>query len=272
MKWFFALNEAGLVYYADMVRAAVLSARLNTSLDPHLLWDGPEGGFVDWMRAQGVTVINCRTPLYEAIRSVDAPPGFIPHTADGAFLRLEVCRFSGDDAYVLYTDCDVLFLREPVLGAYQPEIFACAPEFEVDDWSMVNTGVMLMNVARFRADYDALHGFINERGPYGFDAYDQGALNLFYDGRWERLAVEYNWKVYWGYREDVPIVHFHGIKPRNIRNLGLGVERLPSDRVARPLYDRDPEAAHAWLREFERYEWGAEAPKRDRGFISRFLR
>jgi hypothetical protein len=254
-----------------MVRAAVRSARLNTSLEPNLLWDGPEGAFADWMLAQDVTVIPCRTPLYDAIRTGEARPGFIPHTADGAFLRLEVCRFAGDDPFVLYTDCDVLFLTEPDLGGSRPGIFASAPEFEPDDWSMVNTGVMMTNAQRFRDDYDDLHAFVREHGVKKFDAYDQGALNIFYKDQWERLPPEFNWKVYWGYRTDVPIVHFHGIKPRNIRNLSLGVERLPSDRVARPHFDRDPESAHAWLTAFERYEWASDGPPQKRGLTSRLF-
>lgn len=126
-------------------------------------------------------------PLYDAIRTGEARPGFIAHTADGAFLRLEVSRFAGDDPFVLCTDCDVLFLLEPCLGGCRPVIFASAQEFEPDDWSMVNTGVMVMNVQRFRDDYDDLHAFVQEHRVKNFDAYDQGALDIFYKDEWEHL-------------------------------------------------------------------------------------
>lgn len=51
------------------------------------------------------------------------------------------------DPYILYTDCDVVFMDEVTvdlqrLGCY---FFAVAPESDPKDYHRVNTGVMFMN-------------------------------------------------------------------------------------------------------------------------------
>lgn len=179
MKWFLALNEVGLVYYEDMVCAAVRSAQLNTSLKPHLLWDGPEGTFVDWMRAQDVMVTPCRTPLYGAIRTGEAHLGFVPHTADGAFC---VSKCAASPATIPLSSIPTVMCssyRNRILAAIDPVSSPRHQHSGLTDRSMVNTGVMMMNVQRFRNDYDDLHALVRGHWVKNFDAYDQGELNIF---------------------------------------------------------------------------------------------
>jgi hypothetical protein len=44
-------------------------------------------------------------------------------------------------------------------------------------------------------------------------AYDQGAYNLFFAGKWAHLDVGLNWKSYWSLNCDAKMIHFHGPKP-----------------------------------------------------------
>jgi tetratricopeptide (TPR) repeat protein len=44
-------------------------------------------------------------------------------------------------------------------------------------------------------------------------AYDQGAYNLFFKDKWDRLDIQLNWKSYWDFSPEAKIIHFHGPKP-----------------------------------------------------------
>ena len=52
MKWFYSLNEAfpTLLDYTALVKVAVHSALIPTSLIPHCLYDGEENSLTDWLR------------------------------------------------------------------------------------------------------------------------------------------------------------------------------------------------------------------------------
>ena len=58
-----------------------------------------------------------------------------------------------DDPFVLYTDFDVVFLRDVPLPPRPPRYIACAPEFRPDGWHYFNSGVMVMNVANMRRGF-----------------------------------------------------------------------------------------------------------------------
>ena len=129
-----------------------------------------------------------------------------------------------------------MFTGEVSLGDYRPNKFACAPEFQQDDYADFNAGVMVMNVKGLRDDLDEFTAFIRENLS-NLQAYDQGAYRMFYEGHVDRLDPIYNWKPYWGTSRDARIVHFHGVKPQHVEGLIHG-ETLPP--VLRNLYDQNP--------------------------------
>lgn len=213
MKLYLALNQAGTQTDIGLhTKLAVLSALNNTQLEPHLLYVGDENDFTVWLRNNGVNVIPSNVPYYDTIKIL-AEQGKYTTATLGHWLRTNVCLVERDDAYVLYTDVDVIFRGQIDLDRLQPRYFMAAPEFLPEHWNYFNAGVMVANIPALRAEYPQFERFVVEnliRHTYGF--HDQIAYNVFYRGRWERLPSELNWKPYWGISEEAPIVHFHGPK------------------------------------------------------------
>ena len=148
MKWFLAISEASLSeddLYANCIRVAVASAKANTSLKPILLYDGDGGRFVEELKSLGVQVKRHRTALYRDIVEDKPSDDHYMRIASGAFLRIDIPIIEENDDFVLYTDCDVLFLKDPDLSRLAPKYFAVAPEFHRGDYNSMNSGVMLIN-------------------------------------------------------------------------------------------------------------------------------
>lgn len=228
MKWYFSITEATLTADEDhdflgMIRVAVASARANTSLRPHLLYDGAEGPFTAEMRAAGVVVIRHRLSFYDQLehaqRRLRPDLHDYMRTAAGAFLRLDIPNIEMHDEFVLYTDCDVMFLSDPALESFHPATFTVASQFDLyGHHKEINSGVMLMNVGRLRRDLPALLDFGCDM-IHTMQGYDQEFLRIFYNGKWDPLSPKYNWKPYWGDDPMARIVHFHGPKPAAARKL-----------------------------------------------------
>ena len=221
MKWYFAINEAGTgTDVGHLAKLAVISAARFTDLTPNLLYYGARNAFTSWMEAHGVNVIDVR-PSYEAAIKGAIAARWYPAQLTGHWLRTEICNIEQSDPFVLYTDIDVVFLRPVDLSSLRPRYFACAPEFEQNNWSYFNSGVMLMNVTALRNDYPRLRAHIERafldpaNGPFN----DQPVYNKLYAGMWDRLDPNYNWKPYWPQNAEAVIFHFHGPKFDTIRDL-----------------------------------------------------
>ncbi|MCX5616576.1 hypothetical protein NQF87_06255 [Bombella sp. TMW 2.2559] len=244
MKWFFAITEATLGNdpdhgFIDCIRVAVQSARENTTLIPHMVFDGNECDFTREMRAAGVNVIFHRLHFYD--RLLDAQRRLKPEwpnyilTAAGAFMRLELPLLEQDDQYVLYTDCDVMFMKDPQVEFCKPEIFAACGQFGKQDYYVdMNSGVMVMNLERMRRDLPAMVDFLCDNLDY-VAGYDQELLRIFYNAQWSPLSARFNWKPYWGVDDHATIVHFHAAKPPAARHL-----------LDDPAYREHDHVFHAW--------------------------
>jgi hypothetical protein len=223
VKWYFAINEAGaggeVGWHAKL---AALSAFRRTNLEPTLLYTGRRCALTDWMNLHGIRVLNVRPPFEQRIAELCAR-GRYSTALLGHWLRSIVCLLESTDSFVLYTDCDVVFLSDPMLDGVHPSYFACAPEFRQENWNYVNTGVMVINVPALRADFDRFMAFaldmMERRGP---QFTDQIAYNEFYRDAWDRLETQFNWKPYWGPAEDVAILHYHGPKFGSLRAIVEG--------------------------------------------------
>ncbi|MGQ0699111.1 MAG: hypothetical protein ACT4PZ_12810 [Panacagrimonas sp.] len=253
IKWFFALNDAGgnFANYAVMSQVAVLSARRYTTLEAHFLFDGAPCVLTEWMQQQGVRVIHHRTSVYDRLRQHATETGMknTLTTGAGAFLRLdipEVCAQHGiDDPFVLYTDCDVLFLRdiEPGLANLDPRYFAAAPQFHQHDASDMNSGVLWMNLENLRGMQDRFRDFIRTNlDTLRLTGFDQAALRAFYGRRrwgrpaWDELPLTLNWKPHWGRNDEASIVHFHGPKPTQRVQLARRTAPATLVKLAGPEY------------------------------------
>ena len=67
-----------------------------------------------------------------------------------------------EDEYVLYTDCDVMFMDQVTedLEKLSCRYFAVAPEFDSKDYQLMNTGVMLMNLKNLIAVEEKFRKFL----------------------------------------------------------------------------------------------------------------
>ena len=167
----------------------------------------------------------------------------------GAYLRTEIPALGLPDDYILYTDCDVLFLADPEVERFRPAYFACAPQRNPNDLGDINSGVMVMNVPAMRAEVENFwHFIVNNFERFG--AYDQDALREDYAGRFETLPLEMNWKPYWGVNDAARIVHFHGPKPGVVRHL-LSDPTYPIPPIWRELFEENQAAYVEYLRRWE---------------------
>jgi hypothetical protein len=215
MKWYCCINELGL-HDPDICRmlwVALMSCRRNTRLVPHLLYSGGEHENLERLRKAGFNILKHTLSIEDDLVKYYGKkyPRFCGH-----WLRIDIPDINAEDEYVLYTDIDVMFLRDIPVESIKPKLIACSPEHYLDDFSYFNSGSMVINVPACREVMPAFRQLVRDRikqGEMQPDDHDQVNLNLFFKNRWDVLPGEYNWKPYWGANEQAAIVHFHGPKP-----------------------------------------------------------
>jgi hypothetical protein len=248
MKWYLGITEATFPDYADVIGAAINSAKIFTDLRPHVLFDGRPGRASAFLEQAGATIVYNRISFENQIKAAQEFhfPGWSHYmqTALGAFQRLDIPVVETEEEFVLYTDCDI-----------EPEIFAVAPQFHKDGHKKfeINSGVMVINVPRMRRDLDA----IIELGCEIIDderlGYDQEFLEKFYRGKWDPLPLRYNWKPYWGVNHEARIVHWHGPKPAVVAGL-LKSRDYPTNDIHRDLFLTNPESYAYYLKKWREFE------------------
>lgn len=251
MKWYFALNEGSLLVqrglWQSLITAAVKSARRHTILQPHFIFDGPaEEPFLLQLQSLGVAIHRHRVTFHDALASHQSPNTAYARMAAGAFLRTELPLVETEDEVVLYTDCDVIFRCQPRTPNLSSHPFACAPEFDKRDYTLFNTGVMLMNLPALRSDLQEFTEFIKEN-LNEFVTFDQDAYRKFYGPRARRLPLTLNWKPYWGLNSGAEIIHFHGPKPNYIEHL-MAHPHDRSEPTIFPLYNANARSYAAHLK------------------------
>ncbi len=221
MHWYFALSEKSIDRehhdWRNLIRVAVQSAKANTTLKPHMLYDGVDNAFTQELRMLGVKVIFHRSSLCELFEK--RRPGDMNYLgiASGAFLRFDIPIIEKSADYVLYTDCDVLFRCEPnFYSSAAPDFFSATSQTEKNPSHDMNSGVMLINIAAMKSIYPELIDFTHKNLHLGLD---QEILRVFFDSRYTPMDMSLNWKPYWGVNPDAQIVHFHGPKPSSIQQL-----------------------------------------------------
>jgi hypothetical protein len=251
MKWFFAVDEAGgLKETGELAKLAVQSAFAAGGLEPNLLYHGTTSPFTAWMEQNGVRVIYTDPEIIGLIRAAEAAGTFRAHSV-GHWLRVIIPLIETQERYVLYTDCDVVFLRPYPWAEIRPKIFAAAPEFTPSNWNYFNSGVMVLNTTSMKETFAEFSNHIRARIEDGrFDDYnDQRALNEAYRGHWDRLDPRLNWKPYWDFNPGAALLHFHGPKFSQIDAIANGgwVLNSPSAVQLQTLLDVHIDSYLAWL-------------------------
>ncbi len=259
MKWFFTTNESSICNKTErweaLIKAAVLSCKKNTQLEPCCIYDGEETLFIQWLQQHGVTIYRHRSSIYDHIVRVCK----IHHKnseahlqiAASAFLRIDIPDLVSEDNYALYTDCDVLFLNDPVLEIPLPKLLAFAPQTNRGDYMNLNSGVILMNVPSLRTELPAFRTLITSMDQFPL-SYDQGAYRLFYADRYDLLPDELNWKPYWGFNPSAKIVHFHGPKPFIAAEM-INNPDYRTHEVYHKLFNENPSAYREYITLWESF-------------------
>ncbi len=245
MKWYFACNEQSKEY-EPLIKAAVTSAIKNTTLKPHFIYDGKPCELTKWLEEKGVRIIYHRSNLYPILEK--KYKGNELKISTGAYLRCDIPIIEQEDDYVLYTDCDVIFLKD-IENIPKPEYFACAPEVDIKNQKIFNTGVMYMNIKKLQKTYKGFCRFI-KWNLWRLVTWDQTAYQLYYGKKCTPLNLKYNHKIYWGVDENASIIHYHGAKPTMFRN----EETIKNmDYFNGLLYKKNPQSYDFYLELFREY-------------------
>jgi hypothetical protein len=234
VNWYFCFNEEATDWFSEMIKVAVTSARANTTLTPHCIYDGRDTTLIQWLRGEGVTIHRSEVPFRARLRAPDVVErnihhAFKPEAAAGYYLPLQIPQFEHAEQYVLFTDCDIMFLRDVDLREYSPMFLAAAREIPDPNLliqpvlgSGFNSGVMLINVEAWRRMMGDLIRTAEAHGYYKYpdiDAkYDQGLFNSVFRKNWTPLPDELNWRVFSGVNREASIIHWHGPKPVHVAN------------------------------------------------------
>lgn len=259
MEWFFAFSENASKWFEEMIQVAVLSAKKNTTLEPHCIYDGENSYLTDWLVKEGVVVHRDQVPFRDELFSekvieLNRGSAYKPAHAAGHFLRLLVAKHATGDL-AIYTDCDVMFSADPQI--HLPETVSAVPELSaqgIPSAASFNSGVMAFNMPHFREVNADLIEFCREAGFYRphANSYDQVLLNLYFSRNWERLPPELNWRPTQGINEKAAIIHFHGPKPHRVRAIIEG-KGISAEAGHLDIIDRCRTAYDHYLKEFYSY-------------------
>lgn len=222
--------------YVNLLEVALKSARLYTTLDLYVLYDGPSNHrCCKILYKYGVNIINHRFSHYKYMEKV-YPKEWMNNTLKksidydkiaGTFMRLDIPFIETEEEFVLYVDIDVIFMKDIQLDELpRPEYLAAAPEFlkDISKMEYFNAGILLLNVPNMRKKCQQIFDMMErgERNQSGL--FDQGFLNQVCFADMELLPLEYNWKPYWGINDSARIIHMHGMKPGGtVVNSGFGM-------------------------------------------------
>lgn len=249
-KWYFSINERGFQSCLDQITVAVKSCLMNTSLKPYCIYGGSDLQHIAKLGELGVEVIQHSLSIEGDLKAGygDKYPVFSGH-----WLRVDLPEIETTEALVLYTDTDVVFMKD--IGVIEkPAFLAAAPEFTLGDYSRFNSGVMLMNVDSLRKVHRDFLSSIRDRlqNDFKFPAHDQESYNRFFIDKYTHMSPLMNWKVYWGVNPDAVILHLHGPKFHIAERLRSGDEKgIPAGHVR--LWKKDPNAYMHYQRLYESY-------------------
>jgi hypothetical protein len=245
MYWFACVNDNSQMH-KDLYLIALKSCKKNTTLTPILIYSGNDNNFLDTINKSNIKIIRHDLLFSNKVNFNNKTDGW-KKIGTGAFLRIDIpqiCKKHNiKDKFVLYTDTDVLFLKDCVkeLKTYEPKYLGVCPETNIDDYKFFNSGVMLINIKNMLQTYNDFTNFIEENkydySKYNiYDTLDQGALQCFYKDKVDKLPTYFNHKPYWGVNKDAVIIHYHGPKYFNIRNYLMG--NIQNQMNYKYLYDK----------------------------------
>jgi hypothetical protein len=104
MKWYFCLSDLSINRdnhgWADLARGAVMSAKQNTTLSAHMLFDGPPCHFTREIEELGVNVIHTTVKFRQSLEKRAGTNKLALGIMCGAYLRTQIPNIETQDKYV----------------------------------------------------------------------------------------------------------------------------------------------------------------------------
>ena len=134
----------------------------------------------------------------------------------GSYYTLEISKICIErnytDKFVVYCDYDIICNRKfDYLLPFYTEYLAASPEWEKQNSTYFNTGIVLFNVKNTFSRYEIIKNLVLNNEFLEF--HDQSILNEVFKGYFTQLDNRMNWKPYWGITTDFHIIHYHWLKP-----------------------------------------------------------
>lgn len=174
MYWFCGVNDNSQ-NHKDMYITALRSSKYITNLTPIIIYDGADSNFVESVNQLGGNVVKYSSGLNSKPVFQKKPEDW-KAIAKGAFLRVDIpiiCKYLDIvDEYVLYTDTDVIFMKDVVdeLQKFKPKYFNDKiKDYNIYDWEKKFLDQPVTNNQYYElylADIDTTFALLNKNIPY----------------------------------------------------------------------------------------------------------
>lgn len=250
MKAIFNTNDKSESTY-PLLTVAINSLQANTTLIPYVIWSGSmDHPMVNWLISKNVNIVNHELSFKNDIKhfnfnKVDYTNKLLGNMYkhykeyyNSNFIEMDSIRIDipllFDDNYVMYVDCDVIFLKDIKLEPFSEPLAAVLRQPE----NFFNNGVMILNLSELQKDLASFLRFYKDSN-YSFKIGNnttQGAYNTFYKDRVHGLSKDMNHFVFNGINHDAQIVHFAGPKPWDYKIMQKELTILSSELTYEKMY------------------------------------
>ena len=256
MKCIFTTNDISDSTY-PLLKAAINSLQKNTTLTPVVMMsidtdiehpNHEEGDkMIEWLHKKNVEIVYHTPTWYKDIKHFTFKTVtnwsnefmknmylYYPNYYNMNFIKSESLRIDipivfPDEEYVMYVDCDVLFLKDPEIKPFEKPLAAALRG------SFFNNGVMVFNIPLMKESYEDFLTFFL-KSNYSFvigETTSQGAYNTYYHDKVAKMPLKLNWHVFTGKDKDVTIAHFCGASPYDY----IKIQKQLDEHPKKPEYE-----------------------------------
>jgi lipopolysaccharide biosynthesis glycosyltransferase len=136
-------------------------------------------------------------------------------------LRIDIPLLFPEEKYVLYADCDVIFLKDIPHIEFEQPLAVAIRKYYINDTKFFNNGIMILNIPEMKKCYNDFKKFFIDSN-YSFkigDTTTQGAYNSYFQNKVFELPLEFNWHAFWYTNPNAHILHMCGPKPAQYQEL-----------------------------------------------------
>ncbi|MFU0841465.1 MAG: hypothetical protein ACFWTZ_02395 [Burkholderia sp.] len=229
MKCYFTISlyDDSNPSYVDALKVAILTGLKNTSLKFVVIYDGPEqSSLLDFLAVNKIAVIHHKFSFTKYLKNIYYKNVIsknltkeINYEDIASFLRLfDIPVVESQDDFALYSDVDVLFMRDINISLLPHPKYLCASREFIENRKNYNLGVGLINIKGMREKCNSILKDLSQ-GTFNLnDLLEQNYLAKYCCNEKDFLSPFLNWKPYWGISKEAVIINFHGMNPLDIGN------------------------------------------------------